>query len=90
MSPAILVLLDISGSMTAMMNISDPQNDPKTPDLSSIVQEIVNRASWTSGNSMVFIIEGTGERTAEAYDGESGSAALLHVEYTGSDNGRKN
>lgn len=82
-SPAILVLLDISGSMTAMMNISDPQNDPKTPDLSSIVQEIVNRASWTSGNSMVFIIEGTGERTAEAYDGESGSAALLHVEYTG-------
>jgi hypothetical protein len=82
-SPAILLLLDISGSMTSMMNVSSAESDPKTPDLSTIVQEIVDRPSWAENNSMVFIIEGTGERTAEAFDGESGSAALLHIEYSG-------
>lgn len=82
-SPAILILLDISGSMTAMMNVSSAADDPKTPDLSTIVQEIVDRASWTSGNSMVYIIEGTGHRTAEAFDKSGGTPALLHVEYSG-------
>jgi len=54
----------------------------QTPDISSIIQEIVDRPGWTSGNSMVIIITGTGERTAESYDGDSTGAPLLHVEYT--------
>ncbi len=49
----------------------------QTPDLSAIVEEIVGRPGWTSGNSMVFTVEGSGERTAEAYDGESDNAPLL-------------
>ena len=81
-SPAILVLLDVSSSMTTMMNISSDQGNPTTPDLSGIVQEIVNRPSWSSGNAMAFIIEGSGHRTADAYDGSSGQAPLLHVAYT--------
>jgi hypothetical protein len=79
-SPAILVLLDVSGSMDRMMNVS-PVINPHTPDLSSIVQEIVNRDGWRYENSMAFIISGTGHRTASSYDGNSGSAPLLHVEY---------
>src|SRR2546427_9062316 len=31
-----------------------------TPDLSAVLQEIVNRPGWASGNSVVFIITGTG------------------------------
>jgi hypothetical protein len=54
----------------------------QSPDLSAIVAEIVNRGGWTSGNSMVFIITGSGERTAEAWDGESSNAPLLHVAYS--------
>ena len=54
----------------------------RTPDIKSIVQEIVDRSGWNSGNDMAMIITGTGERTAEAYEGVSGSAALLHLEYT--------
>ena len=54
----------------------------QSPDLSSIVQEIVNRSGWRSGNSMVFIITGSGRRVAESYDGESAAAPLLHVSYT--------
>jgi Tfp pilus tip-associated adhesin PilY1 len=79
-SPAILVLLDVSSSMTSMMNVSSSVK-PHTPDLSSIVQEIVNRDGWQYENSMIFIITGTGRRTASSYDGSSAGAPLLHVEY---------
>lgn len=52
-------------------------------DIKTIVQEIVNRIGWKSGNSMAFIITGTGMRTAESVEGTpSGKAPLLHVEYT--------
>jgi hypothetical protein len=54
----------------------------QSPDLSAIVQEIVNRPGWTSGSSMVFEIDGTGKRTAESYKGEAANAPLLHIEYS--------
>ena len=47
-----------------------------TPDLKDIVQEIVNRSNWASNNSMVFIITGTGKRTAESYDGAGSNEEL--------------
>ena len=54
--------------------------DEQTPDLSSILQELVNRAGWGSGNAMVFIITGTGVRTAESFNGTF--APVLHVDYS--------
>jgi hypothetical protein len=54
----------------------------QTPELKTIVQEIVSRTGWVSGSSMVFIITGTGKRTAESYEGLASGAALLYVEYT--------
>jgi Tfp pilus tip-associated adhesin PilY1 len=50
--------------------------DCRTPDIHNIVNEIV-AAGWTSGNSMVFIIEGTGCRRAYAYEGDSSKAPVL-------------
>jgi hypothetical protein len=79
-APAVLVLLDISSSMGAEMDVAS-MDYPQTPDLRSIVQEIVDRPGWTSGNAMVFMIEGSGQRVTQSYDGQSGSAPLLHVEY---------
>jgi hypothetical protein len=55
----------------------------QTPDLSSVIQEIVDRPGWTSGNSLVIIITGTGKRVAESYNGSAAGAPLLHVEYYG-------
>lgn len=55
--------------------------DQQTPDISSIIQEIVNRAGWSASNSMVMIITGTGDRTAESYDGSAPDAPTLHVTY---------
>ncbi len=56
--------------------------DQRTSNISAIVQEIVSRPGWSSGNSMAIIITGLGNRVAEAYDGDPSGAPLLHVEYT--------
>lgn len=57
----------------------------QTPDLSPIVQEIVNRPGWVSGNSIVIIVSGSGRRTAESYNGEPPAAPKLVVTYTTND-----
>ena len=61
----------------------------QTPDISTIIQEIVDRTGWAANNNVVIIVEpGTGctsincQRTAESHDGESGSAPVLVVNYT--------
>lgn len=54
----------------------------RTPDLTSIIQEIVNRPNWAKGNALMLIISGNGRRTAVAYDGNPQQVPLLHVEYT--------
>ena len=56
--------------------------DQRTPDLSSIVTEIVNLQDWILGNSMVFKITGSGKRVAESYEGAKTACAKLHIEYS--------
>ena len=56
--------------------------DQQTPDIKSVIQEIVNLPGWASGNSLAVIIKGTGERTAESFDGVSSAAPKLHVEFS--------
>ena len=53
----------------------------QSPDIGSILQEIIDRNGWSSGNDVVIMIEGSGERTAESYNGESSNAPLLVVEF---------
>lgn len=60
----------------------------QTPDLSAIVQELVDRNGWASGNAMVFIVTGSGERTAESFDGEEPAAPRLFVEFCSTGNGQ--
>ncbi|MFW5443501.1 MAG: Ig-like domain-containing protein, partial [Methylococcaceae bacterium] len=52
----------------------------QSPDISAIVQEVVNLGGWASGNPIAFIISGTGKRVAESYNGTS--APELHVTYS--------
>ncbi len=53
-----------------------------TPNLASIIQEIVNLSNWTSGNSIVIIFSGNGSRIAQSYEKNSANAPLIHIEYT--------
>ncbi len=62
--------------------IGEAGTTERTPDLTSIVQEIIGRPGWASGNALVLIVTGTGHRTARAYDSKPAGAALLHVEYS--------
>lgn len=52
----------------------------RTPDLSAVVQEIVSRPGWGSGNALVLVITGSGKRVAEPFEG--GFPAVLHIDYT--------
>lgn len=72
----------VNWSPSSWSSIGQAGSAQRTPELKTLVQEVVNRSGWSSGNDMVFIIEGNGERTAESYDGVSGSAALLNITYT--------
>ncbi|MFK7996547.1 MAG: pre-peptidase C-terminal domain-containing protein [Granulosicoccus sp.] len=56
-------------------------NEQRTPDLSVIVQEIINQNGWSQGNSLVLLVVGSGQRTAESFDGDNSSAPVLRVEF---------
>ncbi|HAP63005.1 MAG TPA: hypothetical protein DCR93_27075, partial [Cytophagales bacterium] len=83
---------DISGRSKTSASVSwNPSNwssvgaagsAQRTPNLASVIQEIVNRGGYATGNDIGIIITGSGRRTAESYDGSSGSAPLLVVTYT--------
>jgi hypothetical protein len=77
----------VSWSPVPWTTVGEAGPDQRTPDITSVVQEIVKRPGWSSGNALVIIITGTGERVAESYDGDQAAAPLLHVVYnTGAPN----
>ena len=54
----------------------------------TVIQEIINRAGWVSGNDMGFLIDDDGSALDKilrfySYDGSTTKAALLDVTYTG-------
>lgn len=56
----------------------------QSPDLTALVQEIVDRGDWVEGNSLAFVIEGEGTRTAESFEGGGTDyAARLNVSFIG-------
>lgn len=59
-------------------------SDQTTPNLKSIVQELVNKPDWEVSSPMTFIFEGSGYRVGETADGDSLNAAVLSVTYMAS------
>ncbi|MBT8249915.1 MAG: metallophosphoesterase, partial [Acidimicrobiia bacterium] len=55
----------------------------RTPDLTSIIQEVVDRPGWNSGNGLSLIVSGSGTRPAVAFDGDPTAAPELRIEYAG-------
>lgn len=45
-------------------------------DIATLVQKLVNRPDWTSGNAMAFYVTGEGTREAESYEGAEGHGNL--------------
>jgi hypothetical protein len=80
-SSRIRTATSVSWSPVDWTTVGEAGPDQRTPNIASVIQEIVNRSGWSNGNSLVIIITGTGERVAESYNGDQAGAPLLHVEY---------
>jgi hypothetical protein len=52
-----------------------------TPDIKTIIQEIINNTAWNTGNPITIFLSGTGTRTAYAFEGSAAKAALLTISY---------
>ncbi len=72
----------VSWSPSAWLTFNESGMDQRTPDLSPILQELVNRSGWNSGNAIAILLTGTGKRVAVAYEGGVNGAPRLFVEYT--------
>ena len=53
----------------------------RSANLKDIVQEVVSRSGWASGNSIAFFITGTGKRLAHSFE-STGKSPALFVKYT--------
>jgi len=63
-----------------------------TPSLATIIQEIVDRQNWVSGNAMILVIENNGSsagvyRSFLPYEASTTYAPTLHIEYTEASSG---
>ncbi|KPA08880.1 hypothetical protein MHK_010904 [Candidatus Magnetomorum sp. HK-1] len=57
-------------------------SDQRAPDLSTIVQEVINRDNWISGNAFSFIISGEGSRVAVSSNRYNTTLQpMLHLEF---------
>ncbi|MBM7808965.1 hypothetical protein JOD57_004802 [Geodermatophilus bullaregiensis] len=56
--------------------------EQRTPGLVPVLQEIVARPGWASGNAVVLVVTGSGTRTASASERGAARAPVLHVEWT--------
>jgi len=55
--------------------------DQQTPDLSTIVQEVIDQSDWERGNSIAFIFTGMGTRTTYSYNNfVEDKVAVLHIQ----------
>jgi len=61
--------------------VDDQGANQLSPNLKTIVQEVVNRAGYSSSSAISFIITGSGKRTAYSYDKDPLKSAEFCVEY---------
>lgn len=56
-------------------------NTFESPNLSTLVQQIVNKTDWCGGNAMGLVLAGSGARLASSHDNGSADGPVLKVEY---------
>ena len=64
------------GPPTPWQTVGETGSNQRTPPLTAVIQEIVNRSGWTSNNALVLLLTGTGTRIAESFNGVPGAAPL--------------
>jgi hypothetical protein len=80
----------VSWSPPAWTVIDQSNANQRTPSLVNLVQQIVSKPTWETGNSLAFKINGTGvsltstsaKRVADAFEGGAAKAPKLVVNYS--------
>lgn len=84
---------DVTGRTRTSASLSWSDDDLGTgvfhdsPDISPVVQEVIDRAGWANGNDMVVLVDGQAVSTVESgtrfvgYENVSSDALKLHIEY---------
>lgn len=57
-------------------------NAEQSPSIINLVQHIIDKATWQSGNAITVLIEGSGTRSAYSRDTEANKAPKLILEFT--------
>ncbi len=53
----------------------------RSPDIASLIQEVIIQKNWKSDSSLVLLISGEGVRNAHSWDSKQSKAPVLHIEY---------
>ena len=61
--------------------VDEVGNDQRTPDLSTLVQQVVSRPQWVPGNAMLVRITGSGGRSAYQAEQDTAKAARFCISY---------
>ena len=79
----------VAWAPTPWQTVGETGSNQRTPPLTAVIQEIVNRSGWTSNNALVLLLTGTGTRIAESFNGVPGAAPLTScgVSYQPTDRG---
>ena len=73
------VTWSVSGNSWKTVGAATPEQ--RTTNISSLIQNIVNRNGWKSNNSIALFLYGSGTREVESYDGDAPGAPLLVVNF---------
>ncbi len=71
----------VSWAPAPWTTIGDAGVNQRTSDLTSIIQEIVDRNGWVSSHSLALIVTGIGKRDAYAFEANVPTEPVLHVEF---------
>jgi hypothetical protein len=64
-------------------SLSESGPAQRSPDLTAIIQEIIDRPGWQAVNGLALQIAGVGRREAETFDENPTAAAVLEIEFLG-------
>jgi DNA-binding beta-propeller fold protein YncE len=76
------VAASVGWSPPAWNTVGEAGAAQRTPDLSNVIEQIVARSDWTSGNALALLVTGSGRRVADSFEGGASLAPLLHVEFS--------
>ena len=82
-----LVLDSVLWNPTATWTVvGEAGMEQRTPNLANLLNKILTKSNWKSGNAVSFVINGIGARVAQAFDLDATKAPRLVVEFLSGNN----